>query len=313
MGALFLFVGVTMRTPYDRAQLTRPPAHGASFMPWPLFRTTLIAGAVAVLGLLLPLAVFAQTEICSEPSPDETADDLDSLFALHDYVFAARVDRVTRRGVLAGEEVREEAELFVYQPTLKGSVPERLSFDRNEACAVQFTEGAVYLLFLNDLTDTPFRSEARLMLASERGPAVTWLFDWLEMRQAQPPAIASAAPAPLEDIDDLLWTYRVLLLDASIGEEPVTSLASVRRELRERDVLWFVLGSEELSSNYSGDIGARLVAELRNRLQGSNAAVALIGKDGGLKLRADQLDVEEILARIDSMPMRRQEMRTPTQ
>lgn len=37
------------------------------------------------------------------------------------------------------------------------------------------------------------------------------------------------------------------------------------------------------------------------------ATLLLIGKDGGVKLRQRQLDVPEILATIDGMPMRRRE------
>ncbi|MEO1079131.1 MAG: DUF4174 domain-containing protein [Pseudomonadota bacterium] len=276
------------------------------------FQTVFLGGVAIVLTLFFPKTGMAQTQGCSAPASDETTEDLDRLYALHDYVFAARVDRVVRRGVLADAEVPEEAELFVYLPTLKGTVPEKLLFDRNEPCAAEFTEGAVYLLFLNDLEDTPFRSEVRLMLASERGPAVPWLFEWLEARSKQPP-VATASTPSLRDSKDLRWTYRLLLLDATIDAEALASLSSVRRELRERDVLWFVLGDNGLDSNYVGDVAPALQAELVARLRNSNAAVALIGKDGGLKLRADVLDIEDVFARIDSMPMRIREMRVPGQ
>lgn len=260
--------------------------------------------------LLFSMPGMAQSQSCSTPAADETAEDLDRLYAVHDYVFAGRVDRVVRRGVLADDEVPEEVELFVYLPTLKGAVPEKLFFDRNAPCAAEFTDGAVYLLFLNDLEDTPFRSEVRLMLASERGPAVPWLFDWLQRTSEEPPVARVSSPA-LRDSGDLRWTYRLLLLDAAIDAEALASLTSVRRELRERDVLWFVLGENRFESNFAGVVDPALRVELAARLRSSNATVALIGKDGGLKLRADRLDIEDLFARIDSMPMRVREMRAP--
>jgi hypothetical protein len=36
----------------------------------------------------------------------------------------------------------------------------------------------------------------------------------------------------------------------------------------------------------------------------------LIGKDGGIKARADDLDLAALFERIDAMPMRRREMET---
>ncbi|MEE4278168.1 MAG: hypothetical protein V2I82_06870 [Halieaceae bacterium] len=139
--------------------------------------TILLAFCCCVLLLSSSLAL---SQGCSEASSEEGTADLDHLLELNDYVFLARVDRVERLGVLAGEDETEEAHLFVYQPSLKGAVPPTLRFDRSEPCAVEFSEGAVYLMFLNDLESTPYRSEARLVLASERGPAVAWILDWIE-------------------------------------------------------------------------------------------------------------------------------------
>ncbi|GEM_PF-5321657 len=137
------------------------------------YREILLALVLSFLGL------SACARECSEPPSSESAADLDRLRDLHDYVFVARVERVTRRGVLADDTVPETAELFVYAPALKGDVPETISFDRRVPCSAEFTEGAVYLMFLNDLSATPFRSEVRLVLATEAGPGVGWILDWI--------------------------------------------------------------------------------------------------------------------------------------
>jgi len=65
-----------------------------------------------------------------------------------------------------------------------------------------------------------------------------------------------------------------------------------------------------------GKSDSRLNAEsLRRRFLTENGRleVALIGKDGGLKLRQiGRLNLDEIFSVIDSMPMRQQEMRKST-
>lgn len=55
---------------------------------------------------------------------------------------------------------------------------------------------------------------------------------------------------------------------------------------------------------------AAMLAALGLRANGPGS-ILLVGKDGGVKLRLGQLSVPEILAAIDSMPMRRQEMGRP--
>ena len=41
---------------------------------------------------------------------------------------------------------------------------------------------------------------------------------------------------------------------------------------------------------------------------GLNAAVSLIGKDGGIKERASSLDLYDLFGAVDAMPMRQYEM-----
>jgi hypothetical protein len=219
------------------------------------------------------------------------------------------VDRVERRGVLANTDMTEQAELFVYRPTLKGSVPRGpLRFDRNEPCAARFTEGAVYLLFLNDLERTPLQAEVRLAMASTEGPAVAWLLEWIEARSQVQEAPDSDLP-PLAEASQLRWNYRLLLIDGERTGITLADLALAEAAMRERDLLWFVRINGTLRSNYRGALDASLTAELLRRTQRSPTAVALIGKDGGLKLGLDSLELDTLFTRIDAMPMRRQEMR----
>ena len=118
-------------------------------------------------------------------------------------------------------------------------------------------------------------------------------------------------PASLED---LRWKYRVILVFA---REPYISnalqnLDEFKAEIQERDIAWFVLDENALHTNYDG----KLEDQLREKLMDSyftpvpvETAVRLIGKDGTLKSRSSDLNLEATFGLIDRMPMRRAEMR----
>lgn len=116
------------------------------------------------------------------------------------------------------------------------------------------------------------------------------------------------------DLDDLRWKYRVILISA---HEPYTSnalanLNELAAEIEERDIAWFVLGDNELRTNYKGKLIDMLREQIVDRYFTPvpiETAVLLIGKDGALKYRSSDLDIEATFGLIDQMPMRREEMR----
>jgi len=115
-------------------------------------------------------------------------------------------------------------------------------------------------------------------------------------------------------LQDLRWKYRVILIFAN---EPylsnaLTNLDEFKTEIEDRDIAWFVLGEDSLHTNYDG----RLEDKLREALMDSyftpvpaETAVRLIGKDGTVKSRSTNLDLEMTFGLIDQMPMRRAEVR----
>jgi hypothetical protein len=126
---------------------------------------------------------------------------------------------------------------------------------------------------------------------------------------AETPRDDSARPAALSELSSLRWEYRVLLVvDSETVRSDLAALESRRTDVLERDLLWFVLKAERVQSNYPGALSPGLPAQLREHA-GEAEPVVLLGKDGGVKLRAGQLDLDAVFARIDSMPMRRREMR----
>lgn len=122
--------------------------------------------------------------------------------------------------------------------------------------------------------------------------------------QEEPP---KAAPV-LGALSQLRWEYRVLLVVANRPSDRETVLLREQdAELRDRDTLWFVFQDGDVLSNYPGPLadgfGERGLIYLA---QGHR--VVLIGKDGGVKLRARSLDLKAVFGLIDGMPMRRREI-----
>ena len=126
--------------------------------------------------------------------------------------------------------------------------------------------------------------------------------------------ISQAGDNTLVDLDSLRWEYRVILVFAREPQasRAVLNLGDFAAGIEERDIAWFVLDEGTLRSNYEGTLSETLHEQLLNSYftpAPSDTAVLLIGKDGGVKSRSSDLDLEATFGLIDQMPMRRQEMR----
>ena len=123
------------------------------------------------------------------------------------------------------------------------------------------------------------------------------------MRPALPAllVLASALPAGAEPLSDYLWAKRPIVIFAPDQADPrlveqLDRLEAARPMLEERDNV-VIVDTERTSA-------------LRDRFEPAPFAVILVGKDGTEKLRREQpVAVEELTELIDSMPMRRREMR----
>lgn len=131
---------------------------------------------------------------------------------------------------------------------------------------------------------------------------------------------------PLQDIlRDTAWDYRVFVVVAPSPDEqavrdPAVQMKTASPELAARDafVLWaFQDNAEEftLSSAEYEQAATQLVGAWPRRLAPAPdpraTTLILIGKDGTEKARqtAPRFDLDSLLGLIDTMPMRRQEMR----
>ncbi len=113
----------------------------------------------------------------------------------------------------------------------------------------------------------------------------------------------------LKNLNSLQWKNRVVILNEVKDHDRILQvLESQKKEISERDILWFILLGNYSISNYSGTLSESFVHDLRQRFEFKNNQVILIGKDGGLKSIYDGVDLPKVFSEIDSMPMRQQEM-----
>ena len=115
----------------------------------------------------------------------------------------------------------------------------------------------------------------------------------------------SAMPAQSMTVKDYLWKNRVIITFSSDEQHP--ERLSIKEQIdlhrcgfRDRDLVHIDLiqGSaefEEMSQEFL--------------VSGEGFQLLLLGKDGGVKKRTSTVSLEEVLSLIDTMPMRRREMR----
>lgn len=118
-------------------------------------------------------------------------------------------------------------------------------------------------------------------------------------------------------LSDYRWKNRLILLFAPDLKH--TSLRQQHELLRadqqgldERDLLVFSVLPNQVINEETNTKKTESAAELRKRYHVSKEdfLIILIGKDGSEKLRSDTVVTRgELYARIDAMPMRREEMR----
>ena len=115
----------------------------------------------------------------------------------------------------------------------------------------------------------------------------------------------------LESLNDLRWKNRIILVSHPTScETEITRLRKADAEVLDRDILWFALCPNELTTNFTGTIGESFSADLIKTYFGEDRTGAvLIGKDGGIKNQAKSLNLIALNQQIDTMPMRQEEMR----
>ena len=117
--------------------------------------------------------------------------------------------------------------------------------------------------------------------------------------------LIASATASADVLRDYLWTNRVIVTLSANESVPerlllLKQIAQHPCEFRKRDLVHIDLlsGSEDYQS----------LSE-RFAMAGKDFKLVLIGKDGKIKLHTNAVALEDIFALIDTMPMRKKEMR----
>ncbi|MFK8041791.1 DUF4174 domain-containing protein [Congregibacter sp.] len=114
----------------------------------------------------------------------------------------------------------------------------------------------------------------------------------------------------LTDLHELRWEYRILVVnEPEAPQELIVRLQDNAEALNERRLAWFMISGNELRSNYVGPVANELRNNILLRLDPAVNDVILMGLDGGVKARGDEIDLEALYGTIDAMPMRRSELR----
>jgi hypothetical protein len=119
------------------------------------------------------------------------------------------------------------------------------------------------------------------------------------------------------DFRDYYWKNRPLLLFASSPDAPeyrtvIQGLNSHSARIVDRDMVVIEVFETGLVRVDARPLPAENAEKLRQRFEVAEGMLTaiLIGKDGGQKLRqSGSIDLPEIFALIDTMPMRQREMR----
>jgi hypothetical protein len=124
-------------------------------------------------------------------------------------------------------------------------------------------------------------------------------------------------PAMDFELEAYHWKHRVLIIFAESKERPrfVAQMRFLKNEwdgVLDRDLI--IVEVPEKGKSRCGDliISVDTAEALRKRFQvnAGTFQVLLIGKDGGVKLRAEEpVHTKDLFNLIDAMPMRREEMR----
>lgn len=128
-----------------------------------------------ILVISFPVAYAdAAKDPCRELLKDES--DLDKVYELSDMVFIAEI--TPRPGIN-----RQIYNYRVYNPVLKGQVPERGFITFAGSCSPRASR-AVYVFFLDSLQEK-VQGFNSIFMSLPDGPGYTWIADWVEGKTNQ--------------------------------------------------------------------------------------------------------------------------------
>lgn len=122
----------------------------------------------------------------------------------------------------------------------------------------------------------------------------------------------------LQNINQLRWENRIILI-YSTGKDNDKDIVNIRlftkyeEKINERDLVWFIIKESEVITNYSNTLSNEFLSNTKNRFPIEGDKALLIGKDGHIKAKGAELNLNFIFREVDSMPMRQQEIKNSVQ
>lgn len=131
-----------------------------------------------------------------------------------------------------------------------------------------------------------------------------------------PIALAGVLTFVSAPLGPLQWDHRPVVVFAPSADDrrlvrQTALLTEAARSLRDRDMAVYLVADGTVRAIRGPQLGADATA-LRSHYRAGQGhfTVILVGKDGGEKFRAERVvEPDELFALIDTMPMRRREMR----
>jgi hypothetical protein len=123
---------------------------------------------------------------------------------------------------------------------------------------------------------------------------------------------AAMGATPADPLHPWQWKQRILLVDGRTDDldDLLLLMEAEKAGIDERHLLWFILSDDGVRTNTDDPLPEAFAEKItKDHFEGSDAKAVLVGKDGGVKMREPHLDLADVFARIDRMPMRRAEMR----
>lgn len=113
----------------------------------------------------------------------------------------------------------------------------------------------------------------------------------------------------IDSLVDYNWKNRIFLIqEPASSAKVIQALTDDSKAVDERDVIWFVVGKDSIASNQAGPLSDSLKSQVKSSFTNRSRQTILIGKDGGIKSRTDEFDLDQLYKQIDAMPMRKREI-----
>ena len=127
--------------------------------------------------------------------------------------------------------------------------------------------------------------------------------------------VVSSDERKLEHISQLVWENRVILIypGDEVNLKKINYEALFKKfndEIKERDILWFIIKGKEVLTNYPNTLSNDFIVNTKSKFQIEKYKILLIGKDGGVKAKGKDLNLDMLFEEVDGMPMRQQEIKS---